>query len=315
MNCYTVLCWAAGAILLNIAGSLCQSDVCGQAPLNTKIVGGQDATSGSWPWQVSVTTTSAGHFCGGGLISKNWVLSAAHCFKSTITSSIILYFGRQSNTGSNPNQVSSRVRLVIKHPSYDESTENNDIALLELSSPVEFTNYIWPICLAATGSTFGAGTKSWITGWGLLIANSNQLPDILQEVEIPIVSDTDCKNAYKGASVVTDNMICAGLLNQGGKDSCQGDSGGPLVSKKDAQWVQSGIVSWGQGCADPGFPGVYAKVSRYQDWITSYTSSDPPGFVQFISNDNTSGSPERFIFTLSLTYSIIPLIFSLYLFS
>lgn len=108
----------------------------------------------------------------------------------------------------------------------------------------------------------------------------------------------------------------------------QGDSGGPLVSKKGSQWVQSGIVSWGYDCALPGFPGVYAKVSGYQEWITSYTSSDLPGFVQFFSSDTTNidsnilssfnitnGSPERFAFTLSLTYSISPLIFSLYLLS
>lgn len=97
----------------------------------------------------------------------------------------------------------------------------------------------------------------------------------------------------------------------------QGDSGGPLVSKTANQWVQAGIVSWGQGCAEPGFPGVYARVSQYQSWITSYIGSDQLGFVQFSSNDTTinSGSPGRFVFTLSLIYSIIPLILSLSLFS
>lgn len=86
-------------------------------------------------------------------------------------SSIVVYFGRQSQTGSNPNQVSRTLLQMITHPSYDQNTENNDLALLQLSSPLDFTNYIQPVCLAASGSTFGAGTKSWVAGWGLLSAN------------------------------------------------------------------------------------------------------------------------------------------------
>ncbi|XP_073669986.1 trypsin-like isoform X3 [Paramisgurnus dabryanus] len=296
----------AGVILLNISGSFCQAFVCGQAPLNTKIVGGEDASAGSWPWQVSIqSNTYGGHFCGGSLISPSWVLSAAHCFQSVSTDTIVVYIGRQSQTDSNPNEISSTVSQVFTHPSYSSSSEDNDIALLQLSSPVEFSNYIQPVCLAAAGSTVDAGTMTWITGWGKLNPNSNQLPAILQEVEIPIVSDSTCKNAYAG---LTDNMICAGL-SQGGKDSCQGDSGGPLVVKIDTQWIQSGIVSYGQGCAEPGYPGVYTKVSNYEDWIISHISSDQPGFVQFSSNSPSSYSSNYFVFIMSLIYSIVTLLF------
>ncbi|XP_073713587.1 trypsin [Misgurnus anguillicaudatus] len=301
-NSFVCLC-VAGFILLNISGSFCQSDVCGQAPLNTKIVGGEDASAGSWPWQVSIqSSTYGGHFCGGSLISPSWVLSAAHCFPS-LPSDTMVYIGRQSQTGSNPNEMSSTVSQVFTHPGYTSSSDN-DIALLQLSSPVEYSNYIQPVCLAATGSTVGAGTMSWITGWGKLDPNSHQLPDILQEVEIPIVSDSTCKSAY--GSDITDNMICAGL-SQGGKDSCQGDSGGPLVVRTGTQWIQSGIVSFGQGCAEPGFPGVYTKVSNYQDWILSYISSDQLGFVQFSSA--SSYSSKYFVFIMSLIYFIITLLF------
>ncbi|KAG1967450.1 serine protease 33-like [Pimephales promelas] len=242
-----------GIILLNIAGSLCQLDVCGQAPFNNKIVGGQDATAGSWPWQVSIQSDSGGHFCGGSLINKDWVLSAAHCFQSSSMGTIMIYLGRRSQSGSNPYEEYRTAIQFINHPNYDNPSDDNDIALLQLSSSVTFSDYIRPVCLAAAGSVFAADTESWVTGWGLLQAGGTQIPDILQEVMIPIVSNSDCDNAYGGG--ITSNMICAGLLNQGGKDSCQGDSGGPLVSRNGSQWIQSGIVSFGQGCAQPNYPG------------------------------------------------------------
>uniref|UniRef100_A0A671LV79 Trypsin-2-like n=1 Tax=Sinocyclocheilus anshuiensis TaxID=1608454 RepID=A0A671LV79_9TELE len=293
---------------LCLPGSLCQLDVCGQAPLNTKIVGGEDATAGSWPWQVSIQSTAfGGHFCGGSLINKDWVLSAAHCFQSSL-GTIRIYLGRQSQSGSNPNEV-LRTASVINHPDYYDLTHDNDIALLKLSSSVTFTNYIKPVCLAAAGSKFAAGTETWVTGWGAL-QSEGLSPDKLQEVMIPVVSSSDCDDAYGGG--ITSNMICAGLLNEGGKDSCQGDSGGPLVTRNGSLWIQSGVVSFGIGCADPRYPGVYARISQYQDWITSTIGSNPPGFVEF-NNNGFRSSPNLLLIPISLTFSIIPFICSLYL--
>ncbi|KAK7175097.1 hypothetical protein R3I93_002102 [Phoxinus phoxinus] len=299
------------AILLNIAGSLCQLDVCGQAPRNTKIVGGENAGVGSWPWQASLHKISfPGHFCGGSLINKDWVLSAAHCFQTISGFNVKIYLGRQLQSGSNPNEVSRTVTQLITHPNYSSTTQNNDIALLQLSSPVTFSDYIRPVCLAAAGSAFGGGTASWITGWGKLKSADTSLPNTLQEVQVPIVNNSVCDKAYGGK--ITSNMMCAGV-NEGGKDSCQGDSGGPMVSKNDSLWIQSGIVSFGEGCALAKFPGVYARVSQYQSWISSQIGSDLPGFVSFNSLESSSGS--LLLFSLSLTSYIIPLIFSFYLFS
>uniref|UniRef100_A0AAY4CH40 Peptidase S1 domain-containing protein n=1 Tax=Denticeps clupeoides TaxID=299321 RepID=A0AAY4CH40_9TELE len=93
-------------------------------------------------------------------------------------------------------------------------------------------------------------------------------PQSLQEVEVPVVGGAECQLAYNETGLsITENMICAGLLTTGGKDSCQGDSGGPMVSRQGTAWVQSGIVSFGKGCAEPYFPGVYTRVSQYQKWI------------------------------------------------
>lgn len=164
--------------------------VCGITPVNNKIVGGQDAPAGSWPWQASLQE-SGSHVCGGSLVNKEWVMSAAHCFSSASPNGWSIILGRRNQQGSNPNEVSTTVDEIILHPAYNGSTHDNDIALLRLSSPVNFTDYIFPICLAASDSVFHQGTESWVTGWG----NANEgdplpPPQTLQEVEVPVVGNT-----------------------------------------------------------------------------------------------------------------------------
>ncbi|XP_077061794.1 trypsin I-P1-like [Siphateles boraxobius] len=344
----------AGITLLYIAGSLCQLDVCGRAPLNTRIVGGGNATAGTWPWQVSIHVTGIGHTCGGTLITKDWVLSAAHCFHEVIESSIVMYFGRLDQSGSNPNEVCRTAREIIRHRGYVYPNPDNDIALVRLSSFVIFTDYIKPVCLAAAGSVFSAGTESWVTGWGRLQCGG-LIPEKLQEVMIPILNNSECNNTYGVINTsITNNMICAGFLNQGGKGSCKGDSGGPIVSKIGSLWIESGIMSFCNGCVDPKYPGVYTRVSQYQDWIKSQMSSNPPGFVEFnvekptstekptciekltctekptstekptciekltctekpTSNSYLGSVLNLLLFSLSLTFFIIPFFFSVYL--
>nr|XP_046270610.1 transmembrane protease serine 9 [Scatophagus argus] len=289
-----VICVATLLTLLT-QESHSQLNVCGKPPLNTRIVGGQVAPEGSWPWQASLHR--GGHFCGGSLINNQWVLTAAHCFPSTSTSGLIVYLGRQSQQGLNPNEVSRTVAQIIRHPNYNSNTNDNDIALLRLSSTVTFTNFILPVCLAAPGSTFFSGTDSWVTGWGN-IGSGVPLPSPqnLMEVEVPIVGNRQCNCDY-GVGSITDNMICAGLRT-GGRDSCQGDSGGPMVSKQNGRWIQEGVVSFGNGCALPNFPGVYARVSQYQSWINSQITSNQPGFVTFTSTGTDSD--------LSVTCSGLP---------
>ncbi|XP_046893976.1 serine protease 27-like [Hypomesus transpacificus] len=268
-------------------GCSSQLNVCGQAPLNSKIVGGQDAPVGGWPWQASLQQLSGFHFCGGSLINNQYVLTAAHCFTSTSTSNLQVILGAKSLDQTNPNQVASSVAKIICNPNYDDTTSENDMCLLKLSSPVTFTNYIQPVCLAAPGSTYNAGIVSWVTGWGTINSDVNlPSPRNLQEVDVPIVGNRQCNCNY-GVGSITDNMLCAGL-KAGGKDSCQGDSGGPMVSKQGDRWIQSGVVSFGKGCALANFPGVYARVSKYQTWINSIITSSQPGFVTFNSSGNDS---------------------------
>uniref|UniRef100_A0A8C2FCE4 chymotrypsin n=1 Tax=Cyprinus carpio TaxID=7962 RepID=A0A8C2FCE4_CYPCA len=139
--------------------------VCGQAPLNNRIVGGVDAFEGSWPWQVSLHSSNfGGHFCGGSLINSEWVLTAAHCLPGA--SNLLVYLGKRTQQGVNTYEISRNVVSIIVHPSYNSQTSDNDIALIHLSSTVTFNDYIKPVCLAAQNSAFPSGTSSWITGWG-----------------------------------------------------------------------------------------------------------------------------------------------------
>uniref|UniRef100_A0A673CRH2 Peptidase S1 domain-containing protein n=1 Tax=Sphaeramia orbicularis TaxID=375764 RepID=A0A673CRH2_9TELE len=247
--------------------------VCGSVPVNSH--------GGTWPWIVSIHKNGV-YTCAGTLIADNFVITAAQCFSSSNPNvgDWTVFLGHQR---TNPNEVSRTVTTIILHPNYDSNTNNNDIALLRLSSPVTFTDYIRPVCLAASDSVFNSGTDSWVTGWGTVQEGVLlPFPGTLQEVEVPVLGNRQC-NCLNGVGTVTDNMICAGLL-EGGKDSCQGDSGGPMVSKQGSVWVQSGIVSFGFGCARPNLPGVYSRVSQYESWISSHITSDQPGFVQFSSS-------------------------------
>ncbi|XP_039997508.1 serine protease 27-like [Xiphias gladius] len=253
---------------------------CSFALEKNRIVGGQNASPGSWPWQATLISNN-GPFCAGSLISSQWVLTAAHCLTEFERQTTTVYLGRHNQSGSNIHQVARKIAELTHHPSYDLLTNENDICLLKLSAPVSFTEYIRPVCLASAGSTFHTGTSSWVTGWGDTHANGKLADsDILQEVNMPVVGNNECKCYH--TLPITENMLCAGL-KAGGKDACQGDSGGALVTSDQILWVQGGIVSFGEGCARPKSPGVYTRVSQYQEWIQNITGSAAPGFVTFTS--------------------------------
>ncbi|XP_064802155.1 chymotrypsin-like protease CTRL-1 [Oncorhynchus masou masou] len=210
-----------------------------------KIVNGQNAVSGSWPWQVSLQDASGFHFCGGSLISQNWVVTAAHCRVIPGRHQVILSeHDRQSN--AEPIQVKS-ISRVITHPYYNSQNFNNNVTPLKLSSPVQITSRVSPVCLASSCTPFPSGTCCVTTGWGKTGTTSS--PCILQQVTLPLLSSAQCKQ-YWGQNRITEAMICAGASGVASAPNLsllllhlQDDSGGPLVCQSSGVWFQLGIVS------------------------------------------------------------------------
>ncbi|XP_060922596.1 serine protease 27-like [Limanda limanda] len=253
---------------------------CGRAPVNTRIVGGQTAAPGDWPWQVSLVSGGE-HDCGGSLINDQWVMTAAHCISGS-GSGVTVYLGRFNQSGPNPNEVSRTIAQAKCHQSYSTLTNENDICLLKLSSPVNFTDYIQPVCLADANSTLHSGVSTWVAGWGNTRPSGASASNTLQEANLDIVGNQECQ--CNSIYDITDKMICA-WVRAGGIDSCQGDSGGGLVTKVGSGWAAVGIVSFGDGCAKPNVPGIYTRVSEYKEWISNIIGSDEPGFVNASSTE------------------------------
>jgi len=254
--------------------------------VEAQIVGGTEADPGEYPWQVAlVGGTSTGfywgagyQFCGGTLIAAQWVLTAAHCITEddgsvSPVNSLDVVAGIWDLEYPTSGYQRRDVIQIIRHPSYNGYTKDNDIALLKLSSPVSLggsgatKTAVIPLVPSTIGSL--TGSSSWVTGWGNTETNNYYgwgSPPRLREAEVPIIANSICNDANHYGGRINDNMMCAGY-DAGGKDSCQGDSGGPLIVSNSGQWQLAGVVSWGNGCADPYSQGVYARVSRYVDWI------------------------------------------------
>ncbi|CAH1116440.1 unnamed protein product [Phaedon cochleariae] len=230
-----------------------------------RIIGGQDADIADYPYQLSLSTEDIGHFCGAVLISPTWALSGAHCMLYLNASSITVL----SNSSSINTGLRTAVSKIITHEKYDYDSARNDIALLQLTTPI--------ICSNCQIIKLGAAEPRkdemiTITGWGTTNSNDTLTgSDQLQALNISVIDTSICQENYNiRGDIITDGMFCAGNL-EGGEDACVGDSGGPgVINGKVA-----GIVSWGHGCAEPGFPTVYTKVSAYLDWIYQHSSIKP----------------------------------------
>ncbi|XP_011698861.1 PREDICTED: mediator of DNA damage checkpoint protein 1 isoform X2 [Wasmannia auropunctata] len=254
---------------------------CGVRPLvsrSGKIVGGKGAQFGEWPWQVLVReATWLGLFtknkCGGVLITDKYVITAAHC-QPGFLASLVAVFGEYDISGEleSKRSVTKNVRRVIVNRGYDPATFENDLALLELESPVQFDEHIVPICMPEEGIDF-TGRMATVTGWGRLKYNGG-VPSVLQEVQVPIIKNSVCQEMFQTADhakLILDSFLCAGYAN-GQKDSCEGDSGGPLVMERpDGRWFLVGTVSHGIKCAAPYLPGVYMRTTFFKPWLHSVT--------------------------------------------
>lgn len=223
--------------------------------LNSKIVGGTPTTIEEHPYQLSL---QAGfHICGASIISSRRALTAAHCTDRRKAQELSVRAGSSyHNTGGDLLKVTS----ICQHPKYNAWTVDNDASVLILTTEISYGLTKQPIELLSTELEVPVGLYGTVTGWGA-IYSTGPVSNVLLRIDVPRVSDAKCIDAY-GAENITTNMMCFGFP-QGEKDACQGDSGGPLVFAG----VQLGIVSWGEGCAQPNKPGVYAKIATLRNHI------------------------------------------------
>jgi secreted trypsin-like serine protease len=270
-----------------------------EADSRSRVVEGENAGPGDFPWQVALILARSpqsdpfrGFFCGGSLIDWRWVLTAAHCtYKDNPRGrrlppvplrpdELNVYMGSVNFTGGQRLGITT----IVRHPEYSHSTQDNDIALLELSSgPDQQGLELLPPLTDDDIEKIFPGNKAIVTGWGstepgIVPMEKRHSIQRLQWVKLDFQSQSECQKHYiqhfnspPGAKPITDNMVCA-ATGDGSGDACFGDSGGPLsVARGQKKYVQAGIVSWGpaQGCALTNLYGVYTLLPRYRDWVAN----------------------------------------------
>lgn len=276
----------------------------------TLIVNGRETSPNEYPFMVSLSfnryykngTLIRNHqtgFCGGSIISEQFILTAAHCFANDrpkyrhgdhILEIIAKVAEHNLFEKSDQDRAYTIINILI-HPGYDPIKNDNDIALLKINGTFPCNNNnVKPVCLGYLNTSSVTGFDAWILGWGHTSHNGNASP-ILKEISVKMNENDNCVHFSKyEESQITENMICGDIIDFS-EDSCQRDSGGPVFVDSNSRinhhkYVQIGIVSFGEGCGEFLYPGVYTRVPNYKTWIDDIMTNNDGNHVIYVDLSN-----------------------------
>jgi len=239
-------------------------------PATGRIVNGQETVQHSKPYQVYLQSCSSQGcaMCGATLLNKRYAMTAMHCVEGATDLTLALGEHNIRQDIETHAAKSIRVERVIERADYTSADVNNDIALLRLAEDVVFTPNIVPACLPTDPAQTYSNWPAVVSGWGTT-SEGGSTSDVLRETQQIILdqSAAECTQGANGAgstASVPNSKLCG---YKSGTDSCQGDSGGPLAVMEEGRWTVVGVVSYGFGCARPGYAGIYARVTNYLPWI------------------------------------------------
>lgn len=268
-----------------------------------QIISGFAVTPPNYEWMagLSYSYDPYDQFCGGALIAPDWVVTAAHCMEGETVSGVKIFFNAYYLSNPISGYFTANIDTFYIHENFNRNTYDNDIALIHLIIPI---TAIPPIRILRTTETelIDSGKVQKVIGWGKLKKNASVGSDTLMEADVPIVAQSICNapNSYDGE--ITNNMLCAGFM-AGGSDACQGDSGGPLFAvDSSGREVLTGIVSWGNGCGDKNYPGIYTKIKNYLPWIEDFTGKLSK--IKAVELENAKVYYSNNILNFSTKYSI-----------
>lgn len=241
-----------------------------------RVIGGTDAAAHAWPWQVLILNGSS-LYCSGSIISPTWILTSAHCLDKTYNT--LVYVGRHGVNEKDTHEQKLQVKEHSIHPNYIRGdlvkTGDNDMALIQLKRPIQFTPFVHAVCLPDKHTHFRAGHECTLSGWGVTNVTTKATADTLRQVRLPLVAQKVCNSNESYGGRINKRYFCAGVP-EGGKDGCTYDSGGPLVCSNDPNaWYLTGMVSWGDGCAKPKKYGVFLNITEMMTFIRSKVKDLP----------------------------------------
>jgi secreted trypsin-like serine protease len=280
--------------VMSLGAGCVASDAITEEPVGAstdEIVGGTATTIDQVPWQVALTTLSGFQFCGGSILGASWVLTAQHCVADGSSDMRVV-----AATTRMSQQAAGQIRTidaVARFPGFADPTVGKDVSLVHLATPLDLSgaNAKAIAIVTAADASAGAtnpGVVATVTGWGTTSEGAQSTSDVLRTVDVPIVSNATATQEY-GMTISADQLPAG--LTAGGKDSCQGDSGGPITVSVGGVRKLAGAVSWGNGCAEPNFVGLYARVSSFATYLSQRISG---GLTTLSSLTNLSGARNSF---------------------